>query len=521
MKTNRKYFCFVFFLIFSLLIVAQTPDTTTKLTLTILHTNDQHGHLVPYDMKDQQNIGGMAARMTLIQEIRKEVSEKKGRLLLLDSGDVNTGTAVSNHFAAEPDIRIMNLMGYEAMAVGNHEFDLPFASLLSQKAKAEFPYLSVNVFYRDTQKPVFQPTLLLRYPGLTVGILGITPPDTPFISTNGHTPEIYFEQPEKVLPDVLKELSSQADFIIALCHLDHASSLKLAERFPQIHLVLGGHTHLPLEIPKKVGKTWVAEAGCYGAMVGRIDLVFENRACVDRKYEMIGINLTQPILDGEKQIGCRPFRRTFADAPEVVQLLAPYLEKMEKILKKPIGKLLTNIERSNDTVQTASSPLGNLVCDAIREELHLDVALQNAGGIRSDFFAGEVMPQHILDALPFANTLLVYTITGKELEEIFRDMVGGKVGRKGFLEVSGVTVTIENGIPTSILVGGKPLDEKALYRVGINSFVAKGGDGYSVFQKFSQYVDTGFLLSNLLESYIQKHSPLSASLEKRVLWREK
>ncbi|NUM36880.1 MAG: 5'-nucleotidase C-terminal domain-containing protein [Candidatus Brocadiae bacterium] len=488
-----------------------------KIEITILHTNDHHGSLMPFDLLDQKQVGGMAARMTLIKEIQKEAAQKKGHVLILDCGDINTGNPTSDMLQAEPDVLLMNKMGYHAMAVGNHEFDLKLEALLSQQKKAHFPYLSANAVYQKTGQPIFQQKLVLSLGDMKVGIFGITPYETPYISTCGRDPEIVFLKPEEVIPGVLESLEKECDFIIAMLHIEHTQAVTIAQRFPKINLVIGGHTHLPIIHPLQIGKTLLAEAGSYGIMVGRFDLSFEDRQLQDWKYKMIGINLSKPILAPSGKIGCLPFERSLEPDPEVIEFLKPYLGETEDRLSRSIGIALDNIARNSATLELYSSSLGNLICDAIRQETNVDIALQNVGGIRSDIPKGTITPRHILQVLPFANSIFLYNIKGKELRKIFECMCSGKIGPKGMLEASGMEVQIQGNQLTSIAIEGKPLIEEKIYRVAINSFIAKGGDGYDIFSQFPS-VDTGLLISNIVQKYIENQSSLSPKHEKRVVW---
>ncbi len=508
----------VLFLLFFLLIATLSGQNLSKLELTILHTNDNHGRLLPFDIVGQEKIGGMAPRMTLIKEIREEIAKKQGHLLLLDCGDINTGEPTSDMLKAEPDVLLMNKMGYHAMAAGNHEFDLNMADLLAQSKKAQFPYLSANVFYSKTGEPVFSTMIVVNLGEMRIGIFGITPEDTPYISTCGKNPELFFAKPEKVIPDILKKLEEKSDFIIALIHTDHEEAIRLAQLFPKIDIILGGHTHLPMLAPLQIGKTLVSQAGCYGMMVGRFDLAFEDRKLKDWKYQMIGINLTKPVLDGDLKIGCLPFEKQFAPDPEVVEFLKPYLSQTEELLSKPIGNASENIERNPNSNNPYSSSMGNFICDTIRKETNVDIALQNVGGMRSDILKGKITPRDVLQVLPFANTIFIYDLTGKEVRQIFEHMCSGHIGPKGMLEASGLEVQIQENKLTSITIEGKPLEEGKIYRVAINSFIAKGGDGYDIFTKFSSFVDSGLLISNIVQKYIQSHSPISPNKEKRVVW---
>ena len=499
------------------LTLAGYGQTTVK--IAILHTNDHHGRLEAFDIVGQKNVGGMAARLTLVNTIRRQLPARNSGMLLLDCGDINTGEPVSDILLAEPDVKLMNLIGYDAMAVGNHEFDLPLPKLLEQSRIANFPYLGANVFYRDSGKRVFSAWKLFTIHGVRIAVIGAVTAKVPDISTCGNDPRLEFRDPEQVLPEILRKLRPRADFIVVLIHLEHPEVLQLAAKFPQVDIFIGGHTHLPISRPVKVGtKTLVTEAGAYGLMVGRFDLTFIDRQLHHWDYQLIGVNLSQPIRDEDGNILCRPYPKKFAAAPQVKRFLAPYLARTEKLLGQEIGSATADIPKAMRSLRPHSSPLGNLIADAIREFSKSDIALQNTGGVRADLLKGPITHRTIRQILPFANSVIIYRLTGKQVMDIFRTMIANGPGQGGVLEVSGITLRIENQRIFEVKVGSKPIVADAIYKVAVNSFLASGGDGYQLFKKFSDKLDSGFYLAPILTNYIKKHTPISPCTEFRMRW---
>lgn len=496
----------------------QTEDTPVQ--LTILHTNDHHGHLLAFDLPGQKQVGGMAARMTLVREVRQEVAAHNGYLLILDGGDVNTGDPLSDMFTAEPDILLMNSIGYQAMALGNHEFDVPLPRMLQQKEWAQFHFLSANVFYKDTQDLLFSPVVVWQAGDVKIAVFGITVPETPELSTCGDNPKLVFVKAEEVIVNILELLRGKVDFIIAVMHEAHPVVLDLARAFPEIDIIIGAHTHLPVAQPVEVGKTLVAEAGHSGMMMGRWDLCFQNRKLVRWKYELIGINLTKPIEDGNGKVLCAPFSRSFAPAPEVGQLLAPYVKKSEELLNEEIGQSAVDLPMSIARCPyPRSSPLGNLVADAMRDGTGADIALQNVGGVRTDLLKGSITYRDVRKVLPFANTIVTYDITGKEVMDILSIMAQRNPVEGTYFEVAGITLGVRGKAPVDVKVAGQPLDPARVYKVAINSFIARGGDGYKIFLKLPNKRDSGLLLHEIFAGYLRKSSPIENGVgEIRMQW---
>lgn len=168
---------------------AYEQDKTYK--ITILHTNDHHGHFWRNDYGEY----GLAAQKTLVDGIRKEVAAEGGSVLLLSGGDINTGVPESDLQDAEPDFRGMNLIGYDAMAVGNHEFDNPLSVLRQQEKWSKFPFLSANIYQKSTGERLFKPRALFKRGGLKIAVIGLTTDDTAKIGNPEYFTDIEFRNP--------------------------------------------------------------------------------------------------------------------------------------------------------------------------------------------------------------------------------------------------------------------------------------------------------------------------------------
>lgn len=242
-------------LLFVLLAGCAAPVYQAEKTynLTLLHTNDHHGHF----WANGDGEWGLAARATLVSQLRAQLQAQDTSVLLLDAGDVNTGVPQSDMLDAEPDFKGMNRIGYDAMAVGNHEFDNDLATIRKQEDWVDFPFLSANI-YKDNKR-LFKPYIIKNVDGLKVAILGLTTKDTPFKSKmEGHT-NTEFRDPIAEAALLVPELRKKAQIVIALTHMGHYPDEKhgldapgdvtLARQVPGIDLIIGGHTQLPLFKP--------------------------------------------------------------------------------------------------------------------------------------------------------------------------------------------------------------------------------------------------------------------------------
>ena len=196
---------------------AMTPAERAPLKLTILHTNDHHGRFWP----NSDGEYGLAARKTLLDRIRAEVKAAGGEVLLLDGGDVNTGVPESDLQDAEPDFKGMNLLGYDAIAVGNHEFDKPVAVLDKQRQWAKFPLLAANI-YKGGRR-MFEPYRVFERGGYRIAVIGLTTDDTQKMVLPENIVGIEFRKPADEAAKLMPELRSKADMVIAATHMGHYS----------------------------------------------------------------------------------------------------------------------------------------------------------------------------------------------------------------------------------------------------------------------------------------------------------
>ena len=222
------------------------PPVRPPLQLTILHTNDHHGRFWP----NPDGEYGMAARKTVIDRIRAEVAAAGGHTLLLDGGDVNTGVPESDMLDAEPDFKGMVLLGYDAMAVGNHEFDKPLAVLARQRQWASFPLLSANIYQGAPR--MFEPFRIFERGGYRIAVLGLTTDDTPKMVLPDHVQGLTFRKPADEAAQLVPQLRAKADMVIAATHMGHfpngihginaPGDVEMAHQVPGLDLIVGGHS---------------------------------------------------------------------------------------------------------------------------------------------------------------------------------------------------------------------------------------------------------------------------------------
>ena len=497
-----------------LLAAVATPCAAATHLLTILHTNDHHGRFWRNDNGEY----GLAARKSLADRVRAEVRGKGGRVLLLDAGDVNTGVPESDMLDAEPDIRGMNAMGYDAMAVGNHEFDNPLETLRRQERLMAFPLLSANIYDADGRR-AFTPYRLFELQGLTVAVFGLTTETTAVIGNPEHIRGLTFRPAIDEARELVPMLRSQADVVVALAHLGFdpeglAGSMALARAVPGIDVIVDGHSHTALTAPAVENGVVIVQAGEYGKYLGRVDLEVEDGLDDDRERvvrlvegRLLPVNLTRRVEadGGTKRV---PVGDDITEDPSQLALLAPFKEKGSEALNTVIGRSLGAFPGEREVVRSAEAALGNLACRALMAKTGADVAVMNSGGIRAGLPAGDITYRDVLSVKPFGNTVCTVSMTAGELADYLRAAAAMPPGSGAFAQFAGVGFILSGGAVKDLTVGGRPADPARTYTVAVESYLAAGGDGYPKLSDRRTFRDTGYVDADAMREYVTANSPL-------------
>ncbi|MDP1604773.1 MAG: 5'-nucleotidase C-terminal domain-containing protein, partial [Legionella sp.] len=444
----------------SLLLCLLGPALAAAETLTILHVNDFHGSLQPTRAGADRPEEGGAARLAALV-----TTERTSATLFLAAGDLMQGTNLSNLFAGRPVIEAFNLMGLDAAAVGNHEFDDGQPALSERAAEARFPFLAANI----TGDGPWQPALIRKVGSLRVAIFGLTTQETPVATHPRNVKGLIFNNAVETARRLVAELRPQADLIVALTHLGVEEDEKLAAAAPGIDVIVGGHTHTKVEQPATIGGTLVLQAYERGVFLGRLDLEVTDGTITAHRYRLL------------------PVTAAAGEDPAVAALVAGYSRQLGDKMNEVVGTAAVDLEGGKDAMRTRETNLGDLVADMMREAAGADVALINGGTIRAGIPAGPVTVGAIYNVLPFDNWLISFAITGRELRESLETGVARvEVRDGGFPQVSGMNYTFDPQAPsgsriTAVSVGGAPLEETRRYVLATHDFLAAGGNGYTVF----------------------------------------
>ena len=507
-----------------LLVVAflwPVPPVGAEQTLTVLHTSEHHGQVLPVERMGQKREGGMAPRASMIAEIRKAAPA----VLLVDSGDLLIGTPMSSVFRGEPDIKAMNLMGYQAMATGNHEFDFGLDHLRGLQALAQFPLLCSNLAGKGTELPC-RPSTVVPIGDLSIGLISLLGrknfPDT----FNREVVRLLdLRDPIETVRASVKKLKQEgAHLVLAVTHQEDDEDLALLSQVPEIDAVIGGHTPgfdglrtagsvEPVAEATSPGPVFV-KTHRQGRTIGRLDLTIDRMPGDPAKIMVV-----------KAQARNLPIGEDIQPDQTVAELIQDYVRRMDVLGATVVGRSLVNLDGETATVRSGESNLGNLLADLARSEFGTDLALVNSGQIRDSIPAGPVDLTRVLRVLPFGSTLVTLSISGQELLAALENSVSRLPSTNGrFLQVSGLTVTFDPQAPIGsrvreVMVGDKPLDQVRRYRVTTDSFIADGGDGYTMLQQAQDRIERQVPLRDLLLQAL-KERPLKASLDGRIRFAE-
>jgi 5'-nucleotidase / UDP-sugar diphosphatase len=499
-------------------VAPQAGDAPVR--LTVLHTNDHHGRY----WRRGDGSAGLAARKTVVDQVRREVAASGGHTLLLDGGDVNTGVPESDLQDAEPDFVGMSALGYDAMAVGNHEFDKPEAVQRVQRTSwSRFPWLSANV-YKDGAR-LFEPYRIFQFGRLKVAVLGLTTEDTGRMLSPRKHPGVGFTLPADEARRLVPELRRQADVVVAATHLGHyvdgrhgvsaPGDVELARSVAGIDLIVGGHTHTPLCMlaenlrndryeprgpcaPDRQNGAWIVQAGEWGKFIGRADFEWRAGRFTLLKYTLIPVNL-------------RPDGPAVAEDPAVLGLLAPYQQRAAAGLQTPVGSADARFDGDRASVRHRPTALGTLITRAMAEKAQADFAVVSGGGIRDSLPAGPWRLRDLLQALPFGNQLVVVEMSGAEVFDYVGAMAKMTPGSGAYPQSWNLRYGLDSGgALREVWVKGAPLDRAGRYRLATSSFVASGGDGYPDLSRHPGLTNTGWVDVDVLREFIARHSPLQA-----------
>ncbi len=500
-KVPRVFSVILLLLLFYTILFAKEIPS---INLTILHINDFHGRILPYivrSISEKVPVGGAAYLAQLINEERAKNPEGT---ILLAAGDMFQGTPQSNVFKGEPVVEIMNLLGFDAMAVGNHEFDWGQETLQRLVSISKFPYLSANILDEDGKYlPYLKPYVILERKGIKIAIIGLITPETAYITKPDYVQNLIFKNPEEVLPRIINEVKGKgANLVILLSHLGFNEDKKLAEKISGIDVIVGGHSHTVVTNPVLERGVIITQAGFNGIYLGVLELKIQPDTNIILGYTRE--NTLKTVFAGPEN--------KFDE--RIARIVDKYNNQLKEEFAKVVGETLVNLVRNYNE----ESNVGNVICDAMRKAASADISFQNSGGIRTDINKGPITMELVYTLLPFDNVLVVMELTGEQVLKLLEQ--SAKL-EKGILQQSGLKVKYDmtksvGQRVVEVFVGDKPLELDKIYKVVTNDFLAAGGDNFITFKEGKNLV-YGDMLRDVFVEYLKKHSPISPGVEGRSI----
>jgi 5'-nucleotidase len=513
--------------------------SSAPFNLTILHTNDTHARIMQVNSHgntcDDEHaaagecFGGVARRATMINQIRAE----KENVLLLDAGDQFQGTLFYTLYKGEEARTFMNLLGYDAMTLGNHEFDDGPVTLTEFVTGLEFPVVSSNIDFsgEPALDALIDPYKIVEVGGRKIGIIGFTTEDTPAVSQPG--PTLAFKSIDESAAAVVSELESQGvNIIIAVSHSGLARDLALAASTDGIDVIVGGHTHTymsnidpeaaaeyPVDVETPSGDPClVMQAASLGIYLGDLDVTFDSQGvATEWSGEPIKLDASIP------------------EDPTVMAKVDEMNEQVAPLTEMVVGETLVDLEGREEITRHYECNSGNLICDALLWETQnagTQIAVFNGGGIRSGIQAGEISYANILEVLPFGDTLAYFQLKGSDVRDLLEYGVNraedpANEGTGRFLQTSGMryiwdpSAEVGSRITDIQVVGPDgnfvPLDDNAIYKIVTLLYIREGGDGYTILQERAiEPYDFGRVIADILVDYLREFSPISPTTDGRI-----
>ncbi|MBA2564095.1 MAG: 5'-nucleotidase C-terminal domain-containing protein [Gemmatimonadetes bacterium] len=463
---------------------------------TLLYFNDLHGHLVPFAREgDTTRVGGAARMATLVARIRAENDRASRPTILVEGGDIFQGTPLSSVFKGEPDFKFLNMIGLDAMVLGNHEFDFGLDVLRRRMSEADFPILAANVLTKDGGRLLARPYALRELPnGVRVGILGLVTDDTPETTDPVNVASLTFQPPLLAAARWVPVLQDSADVLVGLTHIGSEADVRLADTYEDFDVIVGGHDQVLIHRPLVEDDVIITQAQEHGLYLGRLDL-----AVAGQEVELLADTIY-------------PITRDIPDDPAVAAMVASYTKRLDRELNQRLGVLAGRLNGERHELRHSPTNFGLLLTTMMRDLTGADAAVINSGAVRASIDAGPVTLGEILQALPFTNRIVTVQLMGDAVERMLAQSLRarGQPDGGGFLQVAGIRYADADSGAVSVEIAGAPLDRAKLYTIAITDFLFSGGDGYVIFRKEGRNPrDTGKLLARALTERIRENSPLS------------
>ncbi len=516
--------------------------------LTVLFTNDIHGGIdrsgaTFMNREFPPPLGGGASAAAYIEKQRERAREEGGYVLVIDQGDIFQGTPVGNYRKGEAVVEYFNHIGLDLWTVGNHDFDEGSENLWKLIKMSEMPVLSANLVWAETGEPVeyVQPYVIKDYDGIKVAIIGVTTTDTPKMAFPEHVKDVAFLDEFETVRRYVKEVREKgADLVFVSGHIGlpydpeagyqkmieeeedreaedvrepleqrkwGPSAMEISHYIPGIDVFFGGHIHKGFDKPWEEPTNHTLHFQTYGrgSGVGHIDLLIDRPTRTLAGYE----------LPSYRGVLTTLFEDEWWPDAETAAMIEERVDEAEAGMDRVIGYTDVDLTRGGE----GETQMGNLVADAMREEVSADFAFTNLGGIRDEIPRGAITPRQVFKVLPFGNSLMVFEMDGRTLKEVIEYRVSN--GHHG-VYMSGGKIVYNKARPdydriTHFEVGGEPWRPDRIYKVVTTDFLASGNAGLYMLPMIPEEkkMRTSTTCMDALVHYIERHTPIGNNIDGR------
>lgn len=477
------------------------PAAALDIPVTILHTNDNHSHIMPFDSKQHgADVGGIGRRAELVRRIKTT----QPFALALDAGDLFQGTPFYIVFKGEADHKLAVAAGIDATTVGNHELDNGIDNLKKQVAASGIRMLCCNVFYRDTGRLVFPAYHVFVRNGVKIAVIGSIGDEAWKDADRKYCEPMKCTEQTATVRQTARRIRPYVDLIVVLSHAGVEFDEKMAAEVAEIDVVVGGHTHEELFEPRLIlnnpgigscnnglDGTIVVQAGEHGIYLGLLHLILNETGQIT-KYK------------GKLEKITSEYEPT-TDNP-LMQMVNYYHDRLEASMKVVAGYTSLELSLPKAKKKTHILPMGTFTAQSMLEASKSDICLVNSGAIRSAIDAGDITVGEIYQALPYDNTVVTFLMPGTAVQAMFDHICANYDDLDGY-QFAGFTADLDlnTGCARNLVIGDRPLESKKIYRVSTSSFIANGnlgGDKMFIGARGSE--DSGILMRDAALAYLER-----------------
>ncbi|MEM9344444.1 MAG: 5'-nucleotidase C-terminal domain-containing protein [Pseudomonadota bacterium] len=501
---------------------------SAEYTITILHTNDFHDRFEPISRFDStcspedneagECFGGAARMVTAIEAAKG----RHDNWLLLDAGDQFQGTLFFQYYNGDVQAELMNQIGYDAMAVGNHEFNNGPEGLAAFVEKVEFPVLMSNadISGSNVLEGLIEASIVVEKAGEQIGIIGVTPQNNDELSSPG--PNIVFMDPSPAIQVEVDRMTAEGiNKIIVLSHSGFGVDNVIAANTTGVDLIVGGHSNTFLSntdedadgpYPEMTNGVPIVQAYAYGKYLGELVLTFDDDG------NLVSAEGEPVLIDASVE-----------ENADVVARIAELAAPLEEIRNEVVAEAAAPIEGDRSVCRAEECPMGNIIADAMLARVKdqgVQIALQNGGGIRASIDAGEITKGEVLTVLPFQNTLSTFQVDGATIKAALENGVSQiEDGAGRFPQVAGLKYTFDVSQPpgervSDVMVADGdafvPIEDGKVYGMVSNNYIRNGGDGYDMFVDAANAYDFGPDLADVTAEYMAEQGPVEPFTDGRI-----